>query len=181
MSPIIPWRPETHFGGQGIIRPIYFFILITHITLAAVIVPLVLITLTRALRGQFEKHRKIARWGFSVVVVCGGNRGDCLSDAEAVLLRRFSIPDSRSSIHDAHIIEGESINGYQRGSSVSTQKFRSKDTAPYKHSGPAFTNIILADGDFSEDVKIQKAIRRPHQLCHMHQIRLSVRLCHLLL
>ncbi|MFI5135616.1 MAG: DUF420 domain-containing protein, partial [Chitinophagales bacterium] len=56
--------PETHFGGEGIIRPIYFFILITHIILAAVIVPLVLITLTRALRKRYDRHKKIARWTF---------------------------------------------------------------------------------------------------------------------
>ncbi len=54
----------THFGGTGIISYIYFTILITHITLAAVIVPLVLITLTRALRARFDRHRKIARWTF---------------------------------------------------------------------------------------------------------------------
>jgi len=56
--------PETHFGGVGIIRPVYFAILISHILLAAVIVPLVLITLTRALRERFDKHRKIARWTY---------------------------------------------------------------------------------------------------------------------
>jgi uncharacterized membrane protein YozB (DUF420 family) len=50
------------FGGQGWIRPVYFTILITHTTLAVVIVPLVLITLSRALRERFEKHRAIARW-----------------------------------------------------------------------------------------------------------------------
>lgn len=55
---------ETHFGGQGIIRTVYFFILISHIILAAVILPMVLITLTRALRERFDRHRKIARWTF---------------------------------------------------------------------------------------------------------------------
>jgi uncharacterized membrane protein YozB (DUF420 family) len=50
------------FTGQGWIRPVYFSILITHTILAAVIVPLVLITLTRALRDQFDRHRRIARW-----------------------------------------------------------------------------------------------------------------------
>jgi len=50
------------FGGQGWIRPVYFAILITHTTLAVVIVPLVLITLSRALRERFDKHRAIARW-----------------------------------------------------------------------------------------------------------------------
>jgi putative membrane protein len=54
----------THFGGTGIISYIYFTILITHITLAAVIVPLVLVTLTRALRERFDRHKKIARWTF---------------------------------------------------------------------------------------------------------------------
>jgi uncharacterized membrane protein YozB (DUF420 family) len=50
------------FGGVGWIRPVYFALLISHTTLAAVIVPLVLITLTRALRKRFDRHRAIARW-----------------------------------------------------------------------------------------------------------------------
>jgi len=50
------------FGGQGWIRPVYFTLLISHTILAAAIVPLVLITLTRALRNQFEKHKAIAHW-----------------------------------------------------------------------------------------------------------------------
>jgi len=49
------------FTGQGIVRPVYFFLLITHIVLAAVIVPLVLTTLYRAWRGDFVRHRWIAR------------------------------------------------------------------------------------------------------------------------
>ncbi|MBF0708060.1 MULTISPECIES: DUF420 domain-containing protein [Bacillales] len=53
---------STSFGGEGIIVPIYFFILITHIILAAAIVPLALITVTRGLNMQVAKHRKIARW-----------------------------------------------------------------------------------------------------------------------
>ncbi|MFM2048545.1 MAG: hypothetical protein RI955_1093 [Bacteroidota bacterium] len=52
---------ETHFGGVGIIRPIYYFLLITHIILAAVILPLVLITLSRGLQSKFDKHKKIAK------------------------------------------------------------------------------------------------------------------------
>lgn len=50
------------FGGVGIIRNVYYFILLSHIILAAVIVPLVLITYSRALTEKFDKHRKIARW-----------------------------------------------------------------------------------------------------------------------
>ena len=52
----------TKFQGQGIVRPIYFFILITHIILAVVIVPLVLMTMSRALKKRWEHHKKIARW-----------------------------------------------------------------------------------------------------------------------
>jgi uncharacterized membrane protein YozB (DUF420 family) len=50
------------FKGLGWIRPVYFAILISHTILAAVIVPLVLVTLTRALRGRFDRHKRIARW-----------------------------------------------------------------------------------------------------------------------
>jgi putative membrane protein len=51
-----------HFSGRGWIRPVYFTILISHTILAVVIVPLVLITLIRALRERFDLHRKIAKW-----------------------------------------------------------------------------------------------------------------------
>jgi putative membrane protein len=50
------------FGGDGVIRPIYFTILIVHVVAAVVITPLVPITLSRALSGRFDRHRKIARW-----------------------------------------------------------------------------------------------------------------------
>ena len=50
------------FAGQGWTRRLYFTILISHTTLAAAIVPLVLITLYRALRNRFDQHRRIARW-----------------------------------------------------------------------------------------------------------------------
>ena len=52
----------TRFAGQGIARPIYFTILITHTFLAAVIVPFVIITVRRAKRGDFLRHKAIARW-----------------------------------------------------------------------------------------------------------------------
>ena len=54
------------FTGQGVVRPIYFTILISHVILAAAILPMVVVTLYRALRGQFERHRKIARWTLPV-------------------------------------------------------------------------------------------------------------------
>ena len=50
------------FGGEGVIRPIYFGILIAHVIGAVIITPLVPITLYRALTGQFDRHRRIARW-----------------------------------------------------------------------------------------------------------------------
>lgn len=53
---------SVHFQGRGWIRPVYFTVLGTHTVLAALIVPLVLITLTRALREQFDRHKRIARW-----------------------------------------------------------------------------------------------------------------------
>jgi uncharacterized membrane protein YozB (DUF420 family) len=52
----------TRFTGQGWIRPVYFSILVSHTILAATIVPLALMTLTRALRARFDRHARIARW-----------------------------------------------------------------------------------------------------------------------
>src|SRR2546423_15688880 len=52
------------FTKQGWIRPVYFFILITHVTLAVVILPLVLRTAYLAFRSRFNKHFRIARWTF---------------------------------------------------------------------------------------------------------------------
>jgi uncharacterized membrane protein YozB (DUF420 family) len=52
---------HTTFAGTGLIRPVYFSILITHIVLAAAIVPLVLVTVTRAARRRFDLHARIAR------------------------------------------------------------------------------------------------------------------------
>jgi putative membrane protein len=52
----------TRFTGQGIVRPFYFALLTTHTILAVVIVPLILVTLYRAARGDFIRHRRIARW-----------------------------------------------------------------------------------------------------------------------
>lgn len=54
------------YGGEGVLRYIYFFILITHILLSAIIVPLVLFTIYRGITGEIEKHRKIARWTFPI-------------------------------------------------------------------------------------------------------------------
>ena len=50
------------FPGQGPIRAVYFAILITHVVLAIVIVPMVLVTASRALTARFDAHRRVARW-----------------------------------------------------------------------------------------------------------------------
>jgi putative membrane protein len=51
----------TKFGGEGFIKSLYFFLLISHILLAIAIVPLVLISYVRALSEKFDQHRKIAK------------------------------------------------------------------------------------------------------------------------
>jgi len=55
---------ETKFGGEGAIRYVYYFILITHILLSIVIIPLVLISYVRALAKQFDNHKKMAKIAF---------------------------------------------------------------------------------------------------------------------
>jgi putative membrane protein len=55
---------STSFGGEGIIKYVYYFILITHILLSIIVIPFVLITFVRGITGQFYKHRKIARITF---------------------------------------------------------------------------------------------------------------------
>ncbi|SRR6266550_2346342 len=56
------YHGATRFPGEGLVRPVYFTILITHTILAVVIVPLIIVTLYRAARGDFFRHRRIARW-----------------------------------------------------------------------------------------------------------------------
>jgi len=51
-----------HFGGHGWIRRVYYPLLISHLSLAALIIPLALTTIYRAWRGQFARHMRIARW-----------------------------------------------------------------------------------------------------------------------
>lgn len=57
---------STKFGGEGTIRYIYYFILITHILLSIVVIPFVLVTFVRALSERFDKHKKIARITFPI-------------------------------------------------------------------------------------------------------------------
>ena len=53
---------SVRFTRQGVVRPVYFTILITHVVLAAAVLPLAIVTLSRGLNGRFQGHRKIARW-----------------------------------------------------------------------------------------------------------------------
>ena len=53
---------ETRFGGEGIIRYAYFFLLITHVILAAISLPFILFTFIRGFTGQIERHKKMAKW-----------------------------------------------------------------------------------------------------------------------
>jgi putative membrane protein len=55
---------STKFGGEGVIKGIYYFLLITHIILSVTIIPLVLFTYVRALSGEFDRHKKLARITF---------------------------------------------------------------------------------------------------------------------
>lgn len=57
---------STVFGGQGVIRYVYFFILITHILLSIGVIPLVLFTFVRALSRDFERHKALARFTFPI-------------------------------------------------------------------------------------------------------------------
>ena len=55
---------STTFGGEGLIRSIYYFVLISHIILAAIILPLILFTFKFAWLGDYAKHKKLAKWTF---------------------------------------------------------------------------------------------------------------------
>ena len=54
------------FTRQGLVRPVYYTVLITHVTLAATVLPLALITATRGLKGRYPQHVRIARWTFPI-------------------------------------------------------------------------------------------------------------------
>ena len=56
--------PETKYCGEGNIRYVYFFLLISHVILAAVIFPFILFTFIRGYTFQVEKHKKMAKWVF---------------------------------------------------------------------------------------------------------------------
>lgn len=57
---------HTPFGGEGVVRTFYYGMLISHIILAIVIVPMILVTMNRALKTRWEAHKKIARWTWPI-------------------------------------------------------------------------------------------------------------------
>ena len=58
--------PSTSYGGEGLVRGIYYFFLLTHILLAAVVVPLVLTALYFAIKQQFDRHKRIVKWAYPI-------------------------------------------------------------------------------------------------------------------
>jgi len=58
--------PETTYGGEGLLKNIYYFILITHIVLAAIVLPLVLLSFYYGLNDNRPKHKKIVKWAFPI-------------------------------------------------------------------------------------------------------------------
>ena len=57
---------SVRFPRQGFVRPLYYTILITHVTLAFSVPPLAIVTLSRGLKGRYPQHRRIARWTFPI-------------------------------------------------------------------------------------------------------------------
>jgi putative membrane protein len=60
------FHKETTFGGEGAVRGIYYFILITHIVLAAIVLPLVLLSFYWGLRNDVKRHRRLTRWSWPI-------------------------------------------------------------------------------------------------------------------
>ena len=58
--------PSTSYGGEGMVKGIYYFFLLTHILLAAVVVPLVLTALYFAIKQQFDRHKRIVKWAYPI-------------------------------------------------------------------------------------------------------------------
>lgn len=55
---------STKFGGEGMVKYVYYFVLITHILLSILVIPFVLFTYLRGISGQFEQHKRLARYTF---------------------------------------------------------------------------------------------------------------------
>jgi len=60
------FAPETHFGGEGLIKYVYYFILITHILLSVFVFPLIFLSFYFGLTGKIEKHRKLSKFSLPI-------------------------------------------------------------------------------------------------------------------
>ena len=58
--------PETSYGGEGLLKTLYYFVLLTHIPLAAAVLPLILLSFWYALTGKIDKHKKIVRFTYPI-------------------------------------------------------------------------------------------------------------------
>jgi putative membrane protein len=58
--------PETRYGGEGFMRTVYFILLISHVVLAAIILPFILFTFIRGYAGLVDRHKRLARWVFPI-------------------------------------------------------------------------------------------------------------------
>ena len=63
---VIAQAAHTPFGGEGPVRTVYYVMLISHLILAITMVPMIFMTMARARRGDFEAHRRIARWTWPI-------------------------------------------------------------------------------------------------------------------
>lgn len=59
-------NPDSHFGGEGWVRPVYFFILISHIVLSIPVLPLAMLSIYRGLNNQISAHKKLVKWTFPI-------------------------------------------------------------------------------------------------------------------
>ena len=59
-------NPPVPFGGEGMMRNAYFFVLISHIILSIPVLPLALLAIYRGMTGEFDKHMKIVKWTFPI-------------------------------------------------------------------------------------------------------------------
>jgi len=57
---------SVHYGGEGWLRPLYFFILISHVLLSIAVLPLAMFAIYRGVAGQVDRHKKIVRWAFPI-------------------------------------------------------------------------------------------------------------------
>ncbi len=106
---------SVRFQGQGLARPIYFSVLISHTSLALAVMPMVLITLSRALRGRFERHKASARWTFPVWLYVSITGVMGLRNAVSSVRRIKSIPLVRADAVGTNDLRAHSVQFCGKG------------------------------------------------------------------